>query len=176
MSTEFGSGIDLPAVSPSDFVLDWIAEPQCSQELGPRVDQRFADEQPGADLFGQPRNISVGISTVGRTLAALAEAAHVRVDNQDTVGAHGVLEMVSLFGLIMSERSDTASDEVSLPQAALIRSARLLEATAEMIGKGAVTTFELASDAMSQLARMFVEDAAILRALVGEQGTSSGRP
>jgi hypothetical protein len=45
-----------------------------------------------------------------------------------------------------------------------------------MIGKGAVTTYELAPDAMSQLATMFAEDAAVLRVLVGEQGTSTGRP
>lgn len=41
----------------------------------------LADERPGADLFAQPRNIGVGIGTIGRTLAALSEAAHVRVAN-----------------------------------------------------------------------------------------------
>jgi hypothetical protein len=82
--------------------------------------------------------------------------------------------MVSLFGQILNERSDTACAAVSLPQAALTRSARLLDATAEMIGQEAVTSYDLVPDAMAQLASMFVEDAAILRVLVAEQGTFTG--
>jgi len=144
------------------------------RELARGAAVELSDEQPGADLFGQPRTISVGIPTIGRIVAALAEVAHVRVDNQDIVGAYGALEMVSLFGQIVSERPDTASDPVSLPQAALTRSARLLEATAELIGQGALTAYELGSDAMAQLASTFAEDAGILRVLVGEQGTSTG--
>ena len=144
------------------------------RELARHAAVELADEQPGANLFGQPRNIRVGIPTVGRTLAALAEAAHVRVDIRDTVGVHGALEMVSLFGQIVNERSDTACAAVSLPQAALTRSARLLEATAEMICQEAVTSYDLVPDAMAQLASMFVEDAAILRVLVAEQGTFTG--
>ena len=144
------------------------------RELARHAAVELGDEQAGANLLGQPRNIRVGIPTIGRTLAALAEAAHVKVGIQDTVGVHGALEMVSLFGQIVSERSDTASAAVSLPQAALTRSARLLEATAEMIGQEAVSSYDLVPDAMAQLASMFVEDAAILRVLVAERGTSTG--
>jgi hypothetical protein len=142
------------------------------RELARRAAVELADEQPGADLFGQPRTITVGIPIIGRTMAALAEAGHVRIDNQDTVGAHGVLEMVSLFGQIESERSNTSDDAVLLPQAALTRSARLLEATWEMIGQGALTAPKLAPSDLAQLARTFAEDAATLRALVEEQGMS----
>ena len=111
------------------------------RDLARNAAVELADERPGADLFAQPRNISVGIGTIGRALAALSEAAHVRVANQDTVGAHGLLEMISLLGQILSERSATGSDDaVRLPQAALTRCARLLEATAEMMAQGAATS------------------------------------
>jgi hypothetical protein len=144
------------------------------RELARGAALELADEQPGADLFGQPRTISVAIPTIGRTLAALAEAAHVRVANQDTIGAHGFLEMISLLGQRLSEHSNTASDAVSLPQAALTRSARLLEATADMIDQGAVTSYDLMPDTKIQLASMFAEDAVTLRGLVDEQGTATG--
>ena len=39
-----------------------------------------AVEQPGADLHSQPRTVAVPL---GRTIAALAEAGHVRVVNAD---------------------------------------------------------------------------------------------
>jgi hypothetical protein len=100
------------------------------RDLARNAAVELADERPGADLFAQPRNISIGIRTIGRTLAALSEAAHVRVSNQDTVGAHGLLEIISLFGQILSKRSASGSDDaLQLPQAALTRSARLLAAT-----------------------------------------------
>lgn len=132
----------------------------------------LADERPGADLFAQPRNIGIGIGTIGRTLAALAESAHVRVASQDAVGAHGLLEMISLLGQILSQRSAAGSeDEVQLPQAAVTRCARLLEATAEMMTESVATAYELTPPALKQLALTFAEDSAILRMLVDEQGT-----
>jgi hypothetical protein len=134
----------------------------------------LADERPGADLFAQPRNIGIGIGTIGRTLAALSEATHVRVASKDTVGAHGLLEMISLLGQILSQRSAAHSeDEVQFPQAAVTRCARLLEATAEMMTEGAATAYELTPPALKQLASTFAEDSAILRMLVDEQGTGS---
>jgi hypothetical protein len=141
------------------------------RDLARHASVELVDERPGADLFAQPRNISIGIGTIGRALAALSEAAHVRIANQDTVGAHGLLETISLFGQILSERSPTGSgDAVHPPQAALTRSARLLEATAEMMAQGAATSYDLAPTALKQLASTFAEDPAILRVLVDEQG------
>ena len=142
------------------------------REIARRAAIELVDEQPGADLLGEPRTITVDIPIVGRTLAALAEAGHLRIDGQDTVGAHGVLELVSLFGQIESERSNISDDAVLLPRAALTRSARLLDATSEMIGQGVVTAPGLSSSALTQLASTFAEDAATLRALVEEQGAS----
>jgi hypothetical protein len=86
--------------------------------------------------------------------------------------------MVSLFGQIVTELSGTSTGTgtgtVFLPQAALTRSARLLETTAEMIGQGNFVSSELAPGAMSELALMFAEDAETLRALVSDHGIGAG--
>jgi len=84
---------------------------------------QLADEQPGASLHGQPRIIPVTLQTIGRTTAALAEAAHVRVLNSDVVGAHGALEVISLLGLFLHELPTIPTGPIDLPQAALTRGA-----------------------------------------------------
>ena len=40
MSTKFGSGIDLPAASPGDFVLDRIADRQYTEKVSARVEEQ----------------------------------------------------------------------------------------------------------------------------------------
>lgn len=134
----------------------------------------LAVEQPGADLHGQPRTIPVPLGTLGRTIAALAEAGHVRVVNADAVGANGALDLVSLLGQILHERPDPAIGPVLLPQAALARAARLMEATAEMLRQGAFVAANLPVDSAATLASALVRDASTLRALVSEHGTSPG--
>ena len=144
------------------------------RHLGREVAVMLADEQPGADLSAQARTIPVPRQTIGRYLAALAEAAHVRVDNADPVGAHGALQVISLFGQLLHELPGEVAGPVFLPQAALTRSARLLEATGQMIRDGAVVSADIPADAVDALAEAFARDARTLRALVREYGTSAG--
>jgi hypothetical protein len=134
----------------------------------------LAVEQPGADLHGQPRTIPVPLGTLGRTIAALAEAGHVMVTNADAVGANGALDLISLLGQILHERPDPAIGPVLLPQAALARAARLMEATAEMLRQGASVATNLPAGSAPTLAAALVRDASTLRALVSEHGTSPG--
>jgi hypothetical protein len=62
MSTKSGSAVDFPAGSPSNFVLDRIAEPQCTQKLGTRVDQepdvRVTEDRVVLGQFGDVRRVS----------------------------------------------------------------------------------------------------------------------
>jgi hypothetical protein len=134
----------------------------------------LAVEQPGADLHAQPRTIAVPLGKLGRTIAALAEAGHVRMANADMVGANGALDLVSLVGQVLHERPDPAISPVLLPQAALARAARLMEATAEMLRQGALVTPNLPAGSAPDLAGALVPDATALRALLSEHGTSPG--
>jgi hypothetical protein len=134
----------------------------------------LAIEQPGADLHDQPRTIPVPLGTVGRTIAALAEAGHVRMANADPVGVNGALDLISLVGQILYERPEPAIGPVMLPQAALARAARLMEATAEMLRQGGVVTPGLQADSAPSLGAALARDASVLRGLVSEHGESPG--
>jgi hypothetical protein len=142
------------------------------RELARHTAVSLVDEQPGAELLDQPRTIPASIHVIGRSFTALAEVAHVRVLNEDAVGAHGALQVISLLGHLLDESPSTQSSPILLPQAALTRSARLLEATAQMIGEGAKA--DIPDESRKSLAEAFSRDAAILRALVSEHGASSG--
>ncbi|MDA8302936.1 MAG: hypothetical protein M0005_15675 [Actinomycetota bacterium] len=134
----------------------------------------LAAEQPGADLLSQPRNVPVGFQTVARLVTALAEAAHVRVENGDPVGAHGALQILSLLGQVLYDLPGPPKDVVLFPQAALARGARLLSATAEMLHQGAAVSPDLPSGSAAGLAAAFAQDAESLRELVEKHGTPSG--
>jgi hypothetical protein len=144
------------------------------RELARQAAVKVADEQPGAELFDQPRTIPASLQTIGRSIAALAEAAQVRMLNADSVGVDGSLQILSLIGQLLHALPAAPPGPVFLPQAALTRSARLLEATAQMIREGAVMSSDIPADAVAALAEAFAQDASTLRALVGEHGTSTG--
>jgi len=99
------------------------------RELARNAAVELADEQPGADLHDQARTIPMPLPVLGRTIAGLAELAHVRMLNADEIGAHGSLALISLIGQILHENVDRQPGPVLL-QGALTRAARLLEATA----------------------------------------------
>jgi hypothetical protein len=142
------------------------------RELAREAAVKLADEQPGANLYEQPRTIPASLQTIGRNIAALAEAAQVRVLNADTVGAHGALQLMSLLGQFLREIPAEPSGPVLLPQAMLTRSARLLEATAQMVREGFVVSPDIPVDDVAALAEAFARDAGMLRALVG--GSAAG--
>jgi hypothetical protein len=142
--------------------------------LAREVAVQFAEERPGADLLSQPRTVPVPLDTFGRTVAALAEAGHVRVANSDAVGAHGALQLLSLFGQVVAGLPAPGGGQVFLPQAALARGARLLEATAEMLRQGAALAPDLPAGSGPGVAEAFARDAATLRSRVAEHGTPAG--
>jgi len=144
------------------------------RDLARQAALELAVEQPGADLHGQPRTIPVPLGTLGRTVAALAEAGHVRAVNADAVGTNGTLDLISLVGQVLYERPEPGVGPVLLPQAALARAARLMEATADLLRQGAFVTPDLPAGSAPTLAAALDRDAAELRALVSEHGNSPG--
>ena len=81
---------------------------------------------------------------------------------------HGALQMISLFAQVLYELPDASDESFLLPRAALTRTARLLDASAQMIRDGAVVSADLRSDAGPALADAFARDASTLRSLLGE--------
>jgi len=144
------------------------------RELARNIALELADEQPGADLLAQPRNVPVPFETLVRSITALAEAAHVRVENSDAVGAHGALQVLSLIGHVLYDLPSPPAGAVLLPQAALVRGARLLDATTQLLQQGASVSPDLPASSSAALATAFARDAASLRALLEEHGTHAG--
>jgi len=162
-------GLDITEASARRYLTE-----ESLRELARQAAVMLADEHPGAELPDEPRTIPASFPTIGRIIAALAEAAHVRVDNDDAVGAHGALHVLSLLGQLMNELPAVPTGPVFLPQAALTRGARLLEGTAQMIREGAVISPDIPTDGVPILIEAFARDARTLRTLVSEHGTSSG--
>jgi hypothetical protein len=143
------------------------------RDLARDAAMQVVDERPGADVLEQPRTIPVPLPTIGRTLAALAEAGHVRHLDHDHVAVDGVLHLISMLGQVRSEVTDTDDESIALPEAALTRGARLLEASAAMLRDGTPTA--KGSDYSSLgLAQAFERDAATLRLLLADQRPSDG--
>lgn len=169
---------ELARVAKERGTTDQSARPYLTDEslrdLARQAAITLADEQPGAEPLDQPRIIPASLQTIGRSIAGLAEAAHVRGENADSVGLHGALQVISMLGQLLHELPAAPNNQVFLPQAALTRAARLLEATAQLIREGAVISRDIAPEAVPALTEAFVRDARMLRALVSEHGTSTG--
>ncbi|MHB1510413.1 MAG: hypothetical protein ACYCZ8_12810 [Acidimicrobiales bacterium] len=140
--------------------------------VGAAID--LADEQPGAYLADQARNIPVDLEVLGRCVAGLAEAAQIRSINADEVGTHGALQLLSTLGQFLAEPLTIDHRDIHLPQAALSRGARLLEATAQMISAGATLPDGISAEAVPTLADAFSLDATVLRSLVARHGRTLG--
>lgn len=162
-------GLDITEASARRYLTE-----ECLRELARQAAVMLADEHPGAELPDEPRTIPASLPAIGRIIAALAEAAHVRVDNDDAIGANGALHVLSLLGQLMNELPAVPTGPLFLPQAALTRGARVLEGTAQMIREGAVISPDIPTDGVPILIEAFARDACNLRALVTEHGTSGG--
>jgi hypothetical protein len=143
------------------------------RDLARDAAMQVVNERPGADVLEQPRTIPVPLPTIGRTLTALAEAGHVRHLGDDHVAVDGVLQLISMLGQVLSEATDTADETIALPEAALTRGARLLEASAAMLREGTPTA-EGSDYSSVDLAQAFERDAATLRLLLANHRPSDG--
>ena len=73
-----------------------------------------------------------------------------------------------------SEAPEAKLGSIRLPQAALTRADRVLEASAEIVTAGGAVGPELPTETGAHLARALIADAGSLRSLVSEHGTSAG--
>jgi hypothetical protein len=94
----------------------------------------------------------------------------------DPAGPDKALQLISLLANFLSQISGDQQDSsvVALPQAALTRTARFLEATALMARNTDIVTPDLLPSSARELAGAFDRDAKILRDLVAEHGLPDG--
>jgi hypothetical protein len=133
----------------------------------------LADEQPGADLTTQPRNVPTPLASFGQTIAALAEAGRVRARGDDPDDPDDIFQLISLLGSLLS-RAPGPKGDVSLPQAALTRSARYLEATVELVQIRKTDAPDIPGAFSPSVVDAFARDASVLRGLVMEHGLRNG--
>jgi hypothetical protein len=161
--TAVATGLDIKEQSARRYLHE-----EALRDLAREVAVRLADEQPGANLHQLPRTIPMSPQGFGICIAALAEVGHFRELNADAVGVHGALQMISLFAQVLYELPEASEESFFLPRAALTRTARLLDASAQMIRDGAVVSADLGTDSGPALADAFARDASTLRSLLGE--------
>lgn len=135
----------------------------------------LADELPGVDVFSLPRTADVPFETLGRCVAALAEAIQIDLLHEDSV--HGaetaipLVQAVSTLGLLLAEGETTRartgrSDGIAAPPALLARVARYLGDAADRVTSGATLPAGVPPDNGDSLAAMFRRDTIRLRTIL----------
>jgi hypothetical protein len=133
----------------------------------------FANETPGADVLEAPRTAAVPLSTIGRCVAGLAEAIHIRLREHDDiedlrVSVGQLTQALSAVGQLTANHragaeGDSANARVMLPPGLLNRAARYLEACAQLIREDHILPEDVLPEQADQLAATFAQDAADLR-------------
>jgi hypothetical protein len=131
-----------------------------------------AEEAPGADVLESPRTAALPVSVVGRTVAALAEAAHLRLyEATDVEHVQATIaqlaQALSAVGQVLAEHDDTAGVAVRFPPALIHRVARHLDAAAGLALDGVLPP-QVDPAHAARLAAAFTDDAGTLRGIVGE--------
>lgn len=94
----------------------------------------ISDEAPGADLVEFERTISMQVTAVGLTTAAVAEALKVSHANLDDKALVAGLSLLSTLGMITAEASTFL---IPVPRPLLLRIARFLDTVAGSVASGA---------------------------------------
>jgi hypothetical protein len=133
----------------------------------------FANETPGADVLEAPRTAAVPLATVGRCVAGLAEAIHIRLHEHDDiedlrVSVGQLTHTLSAVDQLTANHRAGAEDDsanalVMLPPGLLNRAARYLEACAQLIREDHILPENVSPEHAEQLATTFAQDAADLR-------------
>lgn len=137
-----------------------------------------AEETPGADVTESARTAAVPLPVLGRCIAGLAEAIHIRLRERDDIEhlrttAAQLAQTLSAIGQLTADHTPdptgrTTAAVVMMPPGLLHRAARYLEAAARLVHQG-VLPEDFSTTHAAQLATTFMQDAASLRYYAGEQ-------
>lgn len=131
------------------------------------------EEAPGADLLTLPRTIAMPLPTLGATIAALVEAAALAVADKDPDEPATAMALISTLGVLTRDH-DGGLPTVWVPEPLLMRAARLIENTADLVHQGCSLPPDVAEDVRPHLQKTLRDDAARLRALIPDTGRRSG--
>ena len=143
----------------------------------------LAEETPGADVLHAPRDAAVPTQLLGRCIAGLAEATLVRLQERDDVEhirstCAQLAQALSALGQVLSDahaaRPDAATPPaavVMMPPGLVNRTARYLEAAAELVSDG-IMPEAFDEQLAGQLSATFRRDAGQLRACARGTGTA----
>ncbi|WP_124390504.1 hypothetical protein [Rhodococcus wratislaviensis] len=125
------------------------------------------EEAPGADLLTLPRTAAMPLSTLGATIAALGGA------DKDPDESATAMALISTLGVLARDH-DGDLPAVWVPEPLLMRAARLIENTTDLVHQGCPLPPDVAEDVRPHLQKTLREDAARLRALIPDTGRRSG--
>jgi hypothetical protein len=128
----------------------------------------ISDEAPGADLVEFERTISMPVTAVGLTTAAMAEALKVSHANLDDKAQVAGLSLLSTLGMITAEASTFL---VPVPRPLLLRIARFLDTVAGSISDGANLPDGLEQLSRSDFADILRQDADGIRTIANTDNT-----
>ncbi|MDI9940647.1 hypothetical protein QM806_35390 [Rhodococcus sp. IEGM 1351] len=131
------------------------------------------DEAPGADLLTLPRTIAMPLPTLGATIAALVEVAALAGANTGPDEPATAMALISTLGVLTRDH-DGDLPTVFVPEPLLMRAARLIENTADLVHQGCPLPPDVAEDVRPHLQKALRDDAARLRALIPHTGRRSG--
>ncbi|MEU2006722.1 hypothetical protein ACH47B_36555 [Rhodococcus sp. NPDC019627] len=131
------------------------------------------EEAPGADLLTLPRTIAMPLPTVGATIAALVEATALAGADTGPGEPATAMALISTLGVLTRDH-DGDLPNVWVPEPLLMRAARLIENTADLVHHGCPLPPDVAEDVRPHLQKALRDDAARLRALIPDTGRRSG--
>ncbi|MDJ0420735.1 hypothetical protein [Rhodococcus opacus] len=131
------------------------------------------EEAPGADLLTLPRTIAMPLPTLGATIAALVEAAALAGADKDPGEPATAMALISTLGVLTRDHNGDLPT-VWVPEPLLMRAARLIENTADLVHHGCPLPPDVAEDVRPHLQNALRNDAARLRALIPATGRRSG--
>ncbi|MFC9769073.1 hypothetical protein [Rhodococcus jostii] len=131
------------------------------------------EEAPGADLLTLPRTIAMPLLTLGATIAALVEVAALAGADKDPDEPVAAMALISTLGVLTRDH-DGDLPTVWVPEPLLMRAARLIENTADLVHYGCPLPPDVTEDVRPHLQRALSDDAARLRALISDTVRRSG--
>lgn len=137
----------------------------------------FVEETPGADLMSAPRTAAVPVRFAGRVFAGLGEVVRILLVERDDLGhtrdrVAQIAHAQSYLGLLVHDQVATIGfyDEpsVQMPPALLLRVARILETTADLVEDGLIG-YKVDPEESAGLPSEFRRDVRLMRTMAEQE-------
>ncbi|WP_257226517.1 hypothetical protein [Rhodococcus opacus] len=183
-------GLIVPTDQLEDLLTDRVAAVAEQMRVTERTARRYFDhdtlrtlarelalcikeEAPGADLLTLPCTAAMPLATLGSTIAALVEVAALGGADTGPDESATAMALISTLGVLARDH-DGDLPAVWVPEPLLMRAARLIENTADLVRQGCPLPPDVAEDVRPHLHKTLREDAGRLRALIPDTSRRSG--